>query len=612
MDFIKDGKLNFSLLVADEITDELTIRAINEFCLFIRKCTDKDQPVDTRYRADKNFVVIGENLKLVKGKISVPYETFGEDTAYFKIQNNLIAIGGKGRGVLYSVYEFFERILGVRFYAQEKYLTPRYDNLIVEDTEFSYTPAITYREVYAPDFRWNREFSARNRGNSENSPYKLADMGGGALWALPNCHTTFKNLLNPYDEEFGFAAHPEFYSYRKDEGCRVAGLSGSWGNGEVCWSNDKAIEVITDRLKEWILSQPRKEIFSVSQNDWESHCECPECEKTAYKYGENGEPRYSAPLVLAINKIARNIKEWQKTDERVKNRKIIIETFAYKYSTLAPVGLEVEDNVMIRLCTHECCFNHAFEDESCPVNREFIKSLNGWEKITSSIYVWDYATNSYFDVAYNTVMKNLQKNIRFFAKHKIIGVFEEFAGTRFSGLFPQIRQYMLGALLWNPDIDYEKELEKAFDFFYGRVGKYVLETEKLFWKLTDETRDFHPRLAYTIYREQYPDEFLNRATELFEKAIEESETEEIALRVKRDYVCLKFIKMYLNRANLPTEEIKKVTDEFDRLGISFGKMEMFKEHFFNGKLSDFFLSEIELRNKNADAERIRRIIEDRL
>ena len=171
---------------------------------------------------------------------------------------------------------------------------------------------------------------------------------------------------------------------------------------------------------------------------------------------------------------------------------------------------------------------------------------------------------------------------------------------------------MLGALLWNPDIDYEKELEKAFDFFYGRVGKYVLETEKLFWKLTDETRDFHPRLAYTIYREQYPDEFLNRATELFEKAIEESETEEIALRVKRDYVCLKFIKMYLNRANLPTEEIKKVTDEFDRLGISFGKMEMFKEHFFNGKLSDFFLSEIELRNKNADAERIRRIIEDRL
>lgn len=98
-----------------------------------------------------------------------------------------------------------------------------------------------------------------------------------------------------------------------------------------------------------------------------------------------------------------------KTDERVKNRKIIIETFAYKYSTLAPVGLEVEDNVMIRLCTHECCFNHAFEDESCPVNREFIKSLNGWEKITSSIYVWDYATNSYFDVAYNTVMKNLQK-----------------------------------------------------------------------------------------------------------------------------------------------------------------------------------------------------------
>lgn len=612
MNFIIGGKLNFSLLVANEITDELTIRAINEFCLFIRKCTEKDQPVATRYDPSQNYVVIGENLRLVDDIVKVPYEKFKDDTAYFKIQNNLVLLGGKKRGILYSVYEFFERMLGVRFYAPENYLTPRHADLSLPDTEFLYTPAITFREVYSPDFRWNREYSARNRGNSENSPYKLADMGGGALWALPNCHTTFKNLLNPQDEEFGFAAHPEFYSYRKDKGCRVARISGGWGEGEICWSNDKAIEIMTERLKEWILSQPDKEIFSISQNDWETHCECPECEKTALKYGENGEPRWSAPLIVAINKIAVKIKEWQKTDDRVKNRKIILETFAYKYSTLAPVGVKAEDNVMIRLCTHECCFNHAIEDDTCPINREFVKALNGWEKIASMIYVWDYATNSYFDVAYNTVMKVLPKNIKYFAKHKIVGVFEEFCGSRFSGLFPQIRQYMLGALLWNPDMDYEEELKKAFDFFYGRVGKYVLETEKLFWKFTDEDKSFHPRLAYTIYKEQYPEEFLTRATELFEKAVAEAETEEIALRVKRDYVCLKFIKMYINRAEMPVEEIKKVTDEFDRLGTSFGKLQMFKEHCFEGKLSDFFLSEIELRNKKADAERIRRIIEDRI
>ena len=84
------------------------------------------------------------------------------------------------------------------------------------------------------------------------------------------------------------------------------------------------------------------------------------------------------------------------------------------------------------------------------------------------IYVWDNATNSYFSIAYNTVMKNL-KNVKFFAKHKVTGVFEEYVGSRYTGLFPQIKQYMLGAGLWNLDMYYEAEIEKAFGFFFGRV-----------------------------------------------------------------------------------------------------------------------------------------------
>ena len=124
-------------------------------------------------------------------------------------------------------------------------------------------------------------------------------------------------------------------------------------------------------------------------------------------------------------------------------------------------------NVMIRLCSHECYFNHLFDDETRPVNCEFVKAIGSWEKVAYMIYVWDYATNSYFSIAYNTVMKNLQKNVRFFAKHKVTGVFEEYVGSRYTGLFPQIKQYMLGAVLWNPDMDYEAELEKAFGFFSG-------------------------------------------------------------------------------------------------------------------------------------------------
>lgn len=613
MELIKDGKLNFSLLTGQN-QDNLTIKAINEFCLFMRKCTGNDQPVDSVLSPNKNYVVIGCNSDLVKDIASVPTKSLTDDTAYISVKGNLIVLGGVNRGILYSVYEFFERFLGVRFYAPEYYKTPLHRNLTIEDQEIVYTPPFVYREVYSGEFRWNREFAARVRSNAENSPYKTADTGGGALWALPNCHTTFKNLLNPEDEEYGIDAHPEFFSFIKERGTRYAKFSQdrNWGEGEVCWSNEDALDVITERLKEWILSQPGKEIFSVSQNDWATHCECEECERLATAHGENGKPRWSAPLIYGVNKIAEKIKEWQAKDERVKNRKIIIETFAYKYSTLPPVGMTVADNVMIRLCSHECCFNHSFDDETCPVNGEFVQSLVGWEKVANSIYVWDYATNFYFDLAFNTILKNLQKNLRFFARHKIVGVFEQFDGDVHAGTYPLIRQYMLARLLWNPDVNYEDELKEAFEYFYGRSGELLLEVEKEFWRVTDELSDFHPRLAYTISKDQYPDRFLEKATELYEKALKIAETAEIELRIRRDYACLKFIKMYLNRSRLPLSEIKAVLDEFDYLGITFGKMELFKNHYFNGVESDFFLEEIELRNKKADAERIKKIIEDRV
>lgn len=48
------------------------------------------------------------------------------------------------------------------------------------------------------------------------------------------------------------------------------------------------------------------------------------------------------------------------------------------------------------------------------------------------------------------------------------------------------------------------------------------------------------------------------------------------------------------------------------LGVTFSKLDLFKKHFFDGEKSDFFLEEIEIRNKKLDAERIRKIIEDRV
>ena len=158
--------------------------------------------------------------------------------------------------------------------------------------------------------------------------------------------------MPPEDEETGFAKHPEYYSFVKAQNKRIGRhhyeFGCLWGEGDICWSNPEVVDIVTERLKNWILDQEDKDIFSVSQNDWTEYCECPECEAKAKKHARNGEPRPNAAFLIALNEIARRIKAWQQTDERVKNRKILLSTFAYIYSTMPPEGIKLGDNVMIR------------------------------------------------------------------------------------------------------------------------------------------------------------------------------------------------------------------------------------------------------------------------
>ena len=611
--FVENGKLKAAVLYSEK-RDAVDNNAVSEFCLLARSATNKDQMAFPDIpEGFGNFICIGaDNEHVKKFGIKVPVEKFADDTVYILVKGNVAVLDGGVRGKLYAVYEFAERFLGIRFYSRNKFKTPSVSDLKLDDCEIIYTPKITFRELYSPDLRFDGLYAARLRHNSENYALAKSNLGGGLKWAMPASHTTFDYLFRPEDPVTGFDKHPEYYSFIKSQNKRVGRhhneLGFPWGEGELCWSNADVVKILTERLKQWILEQKEKEIFSISQNDWTEHCECDACTALAEKYGKGGEPRWSAPIIVALNAVAKNIKEWQKTDERVKGRKILIETCAYHYGTEPPVGLKVEDNVLIRLCTHECCFYHAFDDESCGVNAVFRETLSGWKNIAKNIYIWDYTNNHCMEIAFNTVLPNLQRNIKFFAENNVIGVFSEYEDyTYHTGFCPEVKQYLIAKLLWNPDLDFEKEYDGAMDFFYEDSAPYIKQIEKEFELNAAKIPMFHPRLAYSIMKEHYSDEFLQKATELFEKALEKANTAETELRIKRDYVCLKFVKMYFNKGK-NQKEMDAVIDECRYLGVTFSKMNAFIRHFYYGEKEDLFIDEIEERNKKADYQKLMEIL----
>ena len=616
MKIVENGKI-CSVAVYPENPDPTDKTAVAEYCLFARLCTNLDFDAFPAIPDDReNYVFIGGDNEHVKELgITVPREKFQDDTIYILVKDNYVVLDGGKRGKLYAVYEFLERFWGVRFYAPEKYKTPYTRDVEIKDCEIIYTPPFKIRKVFCTDNRWSREFCARNRVNASCVTLGLENFGGSIDFANPGCHTTFRKFLVPSDPDVGFEAHPEYYSYSPTLGKRVArhyvnSYGHQWGEGEICWTNPDVINIIIEKFKKWVLNDPAKSIFSISMNDWGPYCQCEECTRIANEQAVDGEPRWIAPILYCLNKVGKAIKEWQKTDERVKDRKILIETLAYHQATKAPKDMKIEDNIVIRFCTNVCNYCQ-FDDPNCPVNVKQNKDMEEWSKVTDNLYLWDYSNNFANPYVYNTVLSNIQSKYKAYAKMGIIGVFNEFnAGLDRASTWFYVRQYIYTRLLWNPDIDLNKEMKDAMDFFYGEGGPYMMEIERRFneclHKYCDEfakennlEHGYHMPVTYLLEKMHLSEEFLNVAEQLFECALQKERHHDKKLAIGKEYALFKWNRMFIHRGD-NYKEMDEVIAELEAFGVNVDnyKVNSFKAHYLGGKIDDFWLDSIAERNRN--------------
>ena len=613
MKLVENGKLA-SIVIYDKNRDATDCTAVAEYCLFTHYCTNLDTNAYSSMTSKfKNYVFIGEDNAHAKALgVKVPREKFTDDTIYILVKDNYVVLDGGKRGKLYAVYEFLERFWGVRFYGPDQNKTPFTTDLEVKDCEIIYTPPFKIRTLYSTDVRWNREFAARSRSNSSQVPLSLNAFGGSIDYSQPQVHTTYKVFFDPNDPELGIEKHPEYYSYDPVSKKRVGTFrndENNWGgSGDICWTNPEVIDILIEKTKQWILDDPDNDIFAISMNDWGPYCQCEECTKIAMQYGYKGTPRWSAPILWALNKVGKAIKEWQKTDERVKDRTIYIETLAYKNTVDPPIGLEVEDNIIVRFVAYTC-YRHQMEDEACPINQEQIAKIDAWKKVAKSVFLWDYSYNYSNCYTFHTVNQVIQSKYKLFAKKGIIGVFNEFLGDGHNPCpWFVVEQYLYAKLLWNPDIDFTEEMREAMNFFYGEGGPYMMEVERRFQegvqayaKYFDENLDpdkvgFHLVPNYLIEKIHFSDEFLSTGDDLFQIAMEKAKKPEHKLAIRKEYALFKFCKMYLNRGK-DYREMQEALDELDALGIKIGRIEGFKSHYYGGPHTDWFLDSIAERNR---------------
>lgn len=327
--------------------------------------------------------------------------------------------------------------------------------LEIGSIDITEAPALEYREPYLlgnQDPNWH----VRNFSNGHFP--KITSRLGGRVKYDPFVHS-FYTMVPP---EKYFAEHPEYYA--QINGKRVG------ERAQLCLSNEDVFQIVLGQLRKRLDQDPDITIVSVSQNDCAGACTCEKCRKTDE---EEGSPAGS--MIRFVNRIAEAL---EKDYPRLR-----IDTLAYQYTRRPPRITRPRHNVIVRLCSIECCFSHPLSKCGKTVtvggdqeggHRSFTEDLEDWGKICGQLYIWDYTTNfaNYlqpfpdFDV--------LQENIQFLIRNHVRGIFEEGNNAEGeSGGLNRLSQYLLARLLWNPDIDMEVCMEEFLAGYYGMAAPWI-------------------------------------------------------------------------------------------------------------------------------------------
>ncbi|MBR6702773.1 MAG: DUF4838 domain-containing protein, partial [Clostridia bacterium] len=367
--------------------------------------------------------------------------------------DGLAIFGAGGRGTLYGVHTFLERFCGFKCYGWYPAMVMTSDEMTLPQEKIVYEPYFEYRNT---DWRsgWMSLYSVSHKLNGTYQSYAPEQGGNIPYIGEASCHTLSTVFCSAGEY---FESHPEYFAMRDGE--RVP--------SQLCLTNEEVYEIVLrevlDVLEEEHNSEADLQIISLSQADNPYYCECENCRAL-----DDANGSHAGSLISFVNRVADAVAA-QGYDN------VAFDTLAYMYSRKAPAQVCPKSNVIVTLCTFECCFSHALDDTGCESNRDWMRDLEDWSAICNRLYVWDYTTNYAYTLGIFPDFNILQKNIQCFHRHGVKGVYEEgnYYVDRCDTEFGELRTYLIAELLENPYCNYEEKMLEFCSNYYGRGGRYI-------------------------------------------------------------------------------------------------------------------------------------------
>ncbi|HPM81387.1 MAG TPA: DUF4838 domain-containing protein [Candidatus Anammoximicrobium sp.] len=486
------GQSAYRIVVADEASPS-TRHAAEELQMFLQQMSGAKLPiVSDREPLGAQEIVLGENAHLRQLGLQIDLPALGREGYVIRTAGQqLVIAGGAQRGNLYGVYGLLEDHLGCRWFAPDVSRIPKTPRLAIGPIDERKVPVLEYREPFTFDC-FDGDWCARNRMNSSSG--RLEEKHGGKIMFAPGffCHT-FASLVPP---DKYFKEHPEYFS--------LVGGKRQDGYAQLCCTNEDVIRLCTEGILKGMKAHPEAFVFSVSQNDVDKHCECDRCQALARQ-----EDSQIAPVLALVNRVA-EAAEKDFPDKAV-------ETLAYQWTRRPPKTMRPRPNVIIRLCSIECCFAHPLEKCDSPANRAFCRDLEGWSKLSNRLWVWDYVTDfSHYLMPFPN-QRVRDDNIRLFVRNNVKGIFEQDTYNSPHSELAALGGYLTAKYLWNPDYDENTAMTEFLDAYYGPAAKPIRDYLDLIHDYVEKNH-IHVVIWAPPTSAHVTDELLTEADRLWQEA----------------------------------------------------------------------------------------------
>ena len=322
---------------------------------------------------------------------------------------------------------------------------------------------------------------------------------------------------------------------------------GGFWDVQPCLMDEAVYRTVVKNVRAWLDEHPQASLVSISQNDGDKNSMC-QCEKCRAFVEEHGGAE-SALWIYFVSRVATELgDEYPHVD---------FDTLSYTFTSEAPTGLVIPENVVVRVAPLRACFRHGLfsctqEDEATERLRT---SLLAWSELLSeNFHVWEY--DAFFSEYWspNVNFSRLRENLKTYASLGVTGVFVQGDGSG-SGGFSELRAYLAAKLLWDPQMEDETFEGHLSDFLEGYYGKGTATPLMRYMELVDEKTELS---HYTIYShaaedylpvDAYDDSygnkrmdktFLKELSACFDEAEAQGQSEEQRLHVEKARIQVRY------------------------------------------------------------------------